>query len=153
MLAIVVKPTTPASLSSRGKVSHASPTGSFTLNFGTLPILEVTYVGTIDDATFQRYLDDLASVLSVRQPYVLLADATRSGAPTAKQRRMQADLIREHFAGFERYCAGAAFVIESALIRGALTAILWAQKLPYEHTVVGTREDALAWLTPRVARN
>jgi hypothetical protein len=120
------------------------------MNFGTLPIFEVTYVGTVDDATFQRYLDDLVSVLSMRQPYVLLADATRSGAPTAKQRRMQADLIREHEAAFALYCNGAAFVIESALIRGALTAILWAQKLPYEHTVVSTRQDGLAWLATKL---
>lgn len=139
-----------AALSSRGKVSHASATGNFILDFGTLPILEITYVGVIDDSTFQRYLDDLVTVLSMRQPYVLLADATRAGAPNAKQRRMQADMIRDHEAGFARYCLGAAFVIESALIRGALTAILWAQKLPYDHTVVGTRDDALTWLKAKL---
>ncbi len=142
-----------ASLASRKKITHTGTAGSISLDFGTLPIFEISYVGTVDDATFQRYLDDLVSVLSMRQPYVLLADATGSGAPTAKQRRMQADLIREHEAGFARYCSGAAFVIESALIRGALTAILWAQKLPYDHTVVRTRQEGLVWLKAKLATN
>lgn len=139
-----------AGLEARGKVVHGDATNAIILDFSTLPVFEVRYIGTVDDTTFQRYLDDLVSVLSARKPYVLLADATRSGAPSARQRQLQAEVIRVHEAGFARYCRGAAFVIDSALIRGALTAILWLQKLPYEHAIVPTRGEALTWLRGRL---
>lgn len=140
-------------LPARGRVKHASASGEIVLDFGTLPVFDVSYVGTVDDATFERYLADLVAVLSVRQPYALLADATRSAPPSARQRRMQAECIRDHEAGFARYCRGAAFVIDAPLIRGALTAILWTQRLPYDHVVVPTRADALRWLEGQLVRH
>lgn len=149
----MIEPVGFSALTSRGRVVHGQGDSRIVLDFEKLPILDVAYVGTVDDAAFQRYLDDLVSVLSVRRPYVLLADATRSRPPSAKQRQMQAECIRAHERGFEQYCRGAAFVIDSPIIRGALTAILWLQRLPYEHIVVPTRADALAWLEPRLVRH
>ena len=46
-----------------------------------------------------------------------------------------------------------AFVIDSPIVRGALTAILWIQPLPYEHRIVGTRADANAWLRGQLTRH
>lgn len=140
-------------LEGRGRVSHKGGSGEIVLDFTKLPVFDVSYVGVVDDAAFERYLRDLVAVLDARAPYALLADASRSGPPSAKQRRLQAECIRDYEAGFARYCRGAAFVIDAPLIRGALTAILWTQRLPYDHVVVPTRADALAWIEPRLVRH
>lgn len=139
-----------ASLRARRAVTYGSGENAFTIDFTRLPVLAVTFVGTVDDDAFRRYLDELAGVVKTRSPYVLLADATRADRPTARQRTLQAELLREHSDLFGRYCKGAAFVIDSPVVRGALTAIMWIQSLPYEHTVVATREEAERWLRGRV---
>ncbi|MBX3245637.1 MAG: hypothetical protein KF901_00500 [Myxococcales bacterium] len=116
--------------------------GSFTVDSEAWPLVRVTYVGAVDDAAFERYLDEQAALLDRRAPYVILFDARRSGMPSAKQRQRMAEYMRDRNAEIARYCKKGVFVISSPLIRGALTAILWLQPLPFPHDVVATLDEA-----------
>ena len=43
-----------------------------------------------------------------------------------------------------------AFVVNSAVIRGALTAILWLTPMRASHRMVGTLEEAEAWVMQKL---
>ncbi|MCU0671301.1 MAG: STAS/SEC14 domain-containing protein [Myxococcota bacterium] len=120
--------------------------GRFTVDSSEWPFVRVTYVDSVDDAAFERYVQEQAALLERKEPYVVLFDARRSGMPTAKQRQRMARYMRDHETQLRRYCRRGAFVIESPLIRGALTAILWIQPLPFPHEVFASVEDAERFL-------
>lgn len=136
-------------MSSRGRVRHGAEGAGVTLDFSSPPIVEIAIVGLVDDADFRRYLDDVFSPIAYGNPYALLFDARRAGLASARQRRMQAEGIRQHELGLARHCRGAAFVIDSAAIRGALTAILWIAPMPMDHVVLDSMGEAREWLRKR----
>jgi hypothetical protein len=135
-----------SALQALGTVRHSCTSGSITFDYRKLPLLRVNYVGTVNDQSFQDYINDLAAVAKIGRPYLLLADATDAGVPSAKQRMMQTQAIKEYRSLFASVCKGAAFVIDSMMVRGALTAMLWVQPLPYDHIVVATVREAEEWL-------
>jgi hypothetical protein len=116
--------------------------GSINVNIREWPLVRVTYVDTVDDARFEAYVAEQAGLLDRKEPYVILFDARASGMPSAKQRQRMAEYMREREAELRRLCKRGVFVISSPLIRGALTAILWLQPLPFPHEVVSSMEDA-----------
>ena len=69
---------------------------------------------------------------------------------TTLERRKQAEALREGEPLLRQYCAGAAFVIPSSVVRGTLTAILWLQPPAYESVVVPTFGEADAWVKQRL---
>ena len=116
-----------------------------------LPLLRVTFAGVIDDDAFRIYLGEYQAVLQRGKPYAVLIDATTAGVPTSAQRKLQADFIRENAVVMGAVCLGGAFVIQSTLVRGALTAILWLQPMPFRHVVVSTLAEGEAWCRGRLA--
>jgi hypothetical protein len=110
------------------------------------PIVLVTFVGTATDAEFDQYLRDMTEqILGRRQQTVTILDATRSDNTSAAQRKKQAEWLATHKDDLRRYSLGTAFVIKSAMVRGALTAIFWLQPMDRPHTIVATLDEAEGW--------
>jgi hypothetical protein len=116
--------------------------GSINVNTQEWPLVRVTYVDTVDDARFEAYVAEQAALLDRGEPYVILFDARASGMPSARQRQRMAEYMREREPELRHLCKRGVFVISSPLIRGALTAILWLQPLPFAHEVVSSIADA-----------
>lgn len=116
--------------------------GSITVDSSEWPLVRVTYVDTVDDKAFDAYVAQQVEVLDRREPYVILFDARRSGIPTARQRQKIAQFTKDREHDLKRYCKKGVFVIPNPLVRGALTAILWLQPLPFPHDVVASIEEA-----------
>ncbi|GAB4207499.1 MAG: hypothetical protein OHK0013_25190 [Sandaracinaceae bacterium] len=115
------------------------------------PLVVVTFEGDVTDAEFVRYLAEMESrVLVRRRLSATVFDATKAGATSARQRRMQAEWMEKNEEALARYSAGSAFVITSPLVRGTLTAILWLKPLPVPHVVVGTFAEAEQWCRDRL---
>jgi hypothetical protein len=115
-----------------------------------------TFFGAPDDATYERYLARLAlnlrEVIRAGTKTTLVLDTTHAPIPaSAKCRQMQAEWLRAHNEELRLCCVGTAFVFQSTLIRGAVTAVLWLQSLPYEYTLVATRYEAQAWCIKQLA--
>lgn len=106
------------------------------------PLVVVRFDGAMSDPEFEKYLAGVTEILERGSTNYLIFDTTKSAAPTAKQRKRQADWITEHTAMIKRHSAGTAYVIPSALLRGMLTAILWLSPSPVEHVVVSTMREA-----------
>lgn len=116
--------------------------GSITVDSSSWPLVRVTYIDSVDDARFDAYVREQAALLERREPYVILFDATESGMPNARQRQRMAEYSRDHEEELRRYCKRGVFVIPNSVIRGALTAILWVQPLPFPHSVVSSVSEA-----------
>ena len=126
--------------------------GSITVDTSRAPLLLVRFDGAVDDDGFRAYLQQLTSWLDRGERYAIVLDARTATPPQAAQRRMQADMMKAEHVRLGKLCVGGAFVIPSPLVRGALTAILWIQPLPWEHTVVADLTTAEAWARNRLGR-
>lgn len=66
-------------------------------------------------------------------------------------RKLQADFMSENARLIRKLNMGTAFVMDSMLLRGALTAMMWLQPLPCPHFVCGEIEEAKRWVRGRPA--
>ena len=124
-------------------------TASIEIDDSDFPVIVVRYRGLAEDERFEQYLQELTRVRS-RGPSVVIFDALEAGFPPARQRRRQAEWIDQNRALLQRNSLGTVFLLDSSLVRGALTAVLWLSPIPGEWTVVGTREEARQWAEARL---
>lgn len=115
------------------------------------PLLFVRFDGVVDDEAFARYLEQVRAFVARGVRYAVVLDATTAGVPTASQRRLQTDQMRNDFTRIQSLCVGGAFVIPSPLVRGGLTAMLWVQPLPFPHKLVADLPSAEAWCQTQLA--
>jgi len=124
--------------------------GSINVSSTRFPLLVVDFIGRPNDTQFSCYLNamdaHIARCLAEGKHSVVLVDTLNATSPvSASQRKMQAEWMEKSFARSKETMRGMVFVIDSMLVRGVLTAILWLQKMPCEHAVFGTRSEAEAW--------
>ena len=117
---------------------------------GRAPLIRVTLDGVISDDAFADYLAESDKIVAGRQRYGLIYDGMRPFELSPRQRRLQADWIRSNNIIIGKLCVGAAFAIDSASARGALTAILWMEKLPFEYIVVKSVHEGQTWVAERL---
>lgn len=110
-----------------------------------LPLVLVTFSGVVTDEEFTAYLEEQTRIVCRREKRVVVIDAMRAGETRPTQRKQQADWQRQHREALALYSLGTSFAIDSAVIRGALTAILWVQPLPHPHFVATSLADAERW--------
>ena len=109
------------------------------------PVVVVTFPSQFDDGDIANYLAELAALRSRKTPYVIVVDIANSQQLTPKQRKMQADYIKEEAQLRELFLKGVAFVAPTAIHRGILTAIFWLQKSPVQHQAFAWLDDAMTW--------
>jgi hypothetical protein len=109
------------------------------------PLVRITFRGNASDDEFDGYLARMTQLVSRGQKIATLLDARGTGAVSPVQRKKQAEWQKRHADALRRNVVGTAFVIDSSLVRGALTAILWLSPLPQPHHVTATPEEAERW--------
>ena len=118
------------------------------------PVVKVTYSSNVDEGEFETLLDLVSGcqsrALREGQMLALIYDATSGYSASARVRRRQAEWIEEHKQATKDACAGIAFVFDSVVVRGVLTAILWMSEVHAPHKVFGTLEAASEWASLRV---
>lgn len=122
----------------------------FWLDDSGWPILVVTLPPAPSDEEVLAYLKQLGTYRKRHQPYALLVDATYATSFSPRQRKMQADHIREGLPITRIYLKGIAYVAQSALKRGVITAIHWLVEPPAPHEVFATKAEAEMWLADRL---
>jgi len=115
------------------------------VDMARFPIVIVRWQGTNTDAQMLAYLSTMTSIVQRPEPKVIVYDALTAQIPAPSQRRLQGEWMVTHQASMARWGAGTAFVFSSAVMRGALTAVLWLAPIPNGHFVTSTVEEALAW--------
>jgi hypothetical protein len=138
-------------LNTRGRSSEHLGVAAIEIDESRFPIVVVTFTGNATDAEFSDYLASMTAMMVRRGTHnVTILDARKSGVTPPKQRKMQGEWLKANKERLERQSLGSAFVIDSPLVRGVLTAILWIAPMPQAHIVVSTIEEAEAWAHRRV---
>lgn len=106
--------------------------------------------GKPSDEEVEGYFDALREVVARLGTHALVYDARNAGMPTARQRRVIAELTRARSGELRPHCVGIAFVIDAVMLRGALSAILWLQPMLVRHVVLDSVDDAERWARARL---
>jgi hypothetical protein len=115
------------------------------------PLVILLSQGATTDPDFEVYLQKMSATLGRQQPFGVLLDAREAERPTPVQRKRQAEWMKENEAALKKHSVGMTFVIDRAVIRGSLTAILWLQPMPMPHSVFKHYDEAESWLVERLA--
>lgn len=113
------------------------------------PLVRVRFPQTITDEAWSEYLGVLERFPDRREPYVTLTDGRGAPSPNASQRKLAAELIAREAERTKRWSVANAVVIDSALLRGVITAIEWAAPSPVPMKSFASLEEAAAWLDAR----
>lgn len=112
------------------------------------PLVAVTIPSQrVTDAEIMRFVEGQRELLARRTKHLVLCDARNASVLPATQRKLFGDWLKEAEEGTRRYTAGMAVVVDNALIRGALTAVLWVVEPACPTKVVATVDDAITYLT------
>lgn len=114
------------------------------------PLVVVSHLGASTDSEFEAFLRKIDATLGRERTLGVLMDLRRADRPSPIQRKRLAQWTEEKAGPLKRQCLGMSFVIDRAIIRGALTAILWLHPLPMPHGVFGKYEESEAWIIERL---
>lgn len=110
------------------------------------PILVMTLYGTLTEQLVDEYGKWVAQTIALgherNSPFVVLVDAREAGRPPATVRKRFADML-DSFGDDGKLLLEAFVILESTLIRGALTAIQWVLRLDVAMTPVASMASAL----------
>lgn len=128
--------------------SHSPSREGFSLDVSRFPNVLVTLSGAMTLASARVVTESLQDKVFARgEPYTLVIDATFAGVPDAAARQHFAEFSKRNAALTKRYCRAEAYVLPSAVLRGALTAIMWFSPFEYPHKIFATVDEARAWVS------
>jgi hypothetical protein len=114
------------------------------------PLVVITFRGVPTDEEFEAYLEGQTRIVQRRERFASLVDARQAGQMPPVQRRIQAEWMQQHHDALRSFALGVSFAIESPIVRGVLTAILWLAPLPQPYYIAATMEDAERWAVGRL---
>jgi hypothetical protein len=111
------------------------------------PLLVATSIGVTTERLAResfQWLHQFARGIHARgSHYVVVIDARQAGRPPASVRKLISTLTDELRTAAPGAELASLFVAESALIRGALTALIWISRSSWKPVLVGSCEEAL----------
>lgn len=123
-------------------------TTKVTVDDNRWPVLVVTQrVDQLSDAERLASLETCSRALDAhgRERYAMILDNRKAGPMPATQRKMMADYMEKHAMRARARCVCTAMVMDSAVMRAMLTAILWLRKPEVETQVFGELDEAVTW--------
>lgn len=127
----------------------SEPERGFRIDVSRYPFVEIVIRHVEDE--LDAYFAELAAVLARPGPHVLLIDCTDSTLFRNEMRRRQLTFNAANCERIRSTVSGVAFVVPSAVLRGALTAAFWVQPFEADHVIVRSRDEGLSachhWLS------
>lgn len=131
--------------------------GEILVDDSRFPLMTVTFTGATSDAQFEVYLTALTRTthraLREKRRVAFVMDSRKVSTTPPSQRRLMGDWMKKNDEATRATCAGFAFVMESAIQRGLLTAVLWIHPLPAPHLICASLGDAAAWCREQLAKD
>ncbi len=95
------------------------------------PLVLVTFPDAqASDDDVRQFIDDQRAMLHRKQLHGVVTDARHARVISPHQRRMMADWLTEAERLNRQYTVAMAVVSDSALVRGAMTAVTWMKEPP-----------------------
>jgi hypothetical protein len=118
-----------------------------TISLERWPVVVIAQqVPQLTDAERLEALAESDRLLSSRTgKYSMVLDNRKAGPVPPTQRKLIADYMEKHAARARMRCLSTAFVMDSTVMRGVLTAIMWIRKPEVETRVFAELDEAIAW--------
>lgn len=142
------------------KAATALPPTTYTI--GVLEIIQLDWapltclrpVGKPSDEELAETLQSITRLLAEQRAresrHIMIIDMRRSAPLSAPQRRTSSEWMKSTMPLVKQVVIGAVFVIDSPIIRGVLTALLWLQPMEQPHGLVGSLDEAVRWAVARL---
>lgn len=121
------------------------------------PLISVRFVGDLIESEFDDYLrflnENMDRTERERCKTALVFDARQVGRVLPSIRAKMTRWIQDNTPQTRRTCAGFGFVIDSQLVRGLLTAVLWVVPIPAPHSVTATVTEAEDFLCKELEKH
>ncbi len=114
------------------------------------PLLINRLEGQASNREFDDYLVQAAGFMGRGQAHVMVVDLSRAVNPPAEQRQRLEEWSRRHEQLMLRTVLGAAYITPAAVIRLALSVILYLRRPAYPYVIVSREDEALAWALKRL---
>lgn len=106
----------------------------------------------VTDDDLRAFVADQRAMLGRRQRHAVIADASHARAISPVQRKILADWLEEAEPLNKKYTVCIAVVLDNALIRGAMTAVLWLKQPASPTKSFATLDEAAAWALEALRR-
>jgi len=113
------------------------------------PIVKLTIEGYFTPTDMREYFELADRLVGGDRRYAMVYDARNLKTPDAAFVRKQAQWTKANLEGMGRMNLGMAFVINNAMVRGFLRAVLYWQRLPVPHSVHDNLDSGLEWARER----
>ena len=109
------------------------------------PLVIVSPIGESSDADLDEYVRRHDALMARAQPHVVVMDARQGRLVRPEHRKRLAAWNKANEPTLRRCRLGLAFVSDSTLERGVLTATSWLSPPPYPYRTFSSLEEASAW--------
>jgi len=82
----------------------------------------------------------------MRKPLAIIFDASKASSLGLSHQKLQVIWWKENEELMKNFCAGTAYIIPNAAIRGILKTIFSFQKQPVPYKIFETETEALTWV-------
>lgn len=107
------------------------------------PLAIVTFPDlVVTDEDVRSFVDEQRAMLHRKEPHVVITDARKARVISPAQRKMLVDWLTEAEPLNKRYTLAMSIVIDSAIVRGALTAVMWMKEPPVPIKTYGSLREA-----------
>lgn len=109
-----------------------------------MPLIVLTLEGALRDKDYERLFDEYEKIARTRQPFILITDVRKlTKVASARERQTMAERLKKTELEYGGVRRGGIVVIESALVRGALTAFRWLTGRDEHEQLAGSMNEAL----------
>ena len=124
--------------------------GSWRIDTTAWPVALHTVEGTLSDEEIDAYVAEATTQLMRGERHVTIMDARNFGRVSAYTRARSMHWQRDHRQQLATFCAGAAYVLSSPLMRFMAMNLLFLVRPPTPYLICGTVEEALDWARERL---
>lgn len=117
------------------------------------PLLCLRPIGNPSDQELVDSLQTITGLLEaerrLQRRAVMIVDMRKAEALSAPQRRTASEWMKKNMVLYKQSILAGVFIIDSPVIRGVLTALLWLSPMELPYEVVGNLDEAVRWSIAR----
>lgn len=106
------------------------------------PVVVCTPRGNLSDKEYQQMFAAFDELWRRGQKFVTITDTRFNDTATARQRQLIGEWVKKNGPTIQRHSLGSVLIVESAIVRGALTAISWVSQADFSSSYVKNWEQA-----------
>jgi hypothetical protein len=115
------------------------------------PVVVIECWDRMDDDDVVGFLAGGQRWLTRKRPYAIIVVARQAGIPAIATLKPALQWMKDRKADLDRWHRGFALVTDSAVVRGAMRAILVLRPMSAHQLVTASRDEAIAWAQELVA--